>query len=514
MAGFLRRLVRSKLLNALRFGFQKRRLQQRFRRTLIEVLDRRDLLAGIPAPLSISHSPSDVEHIASPFPSSSVPAILDIDNHALPIGISESFVLQFESSDGDPASEDVLGGSLSSNTAPVAMNDAFYAFSGLEYSESVTDNDFDVDGDSLTVLKTSNVSFGNLDLNSDGTFSYLSNEDYEGYDSFTYFLNNGQLDSNIVTVTIRVRPRNFPPVAVDDSFNVTADDTYINSVGGNDGDEDGETLTFSVDDSPSNGSLSFNSDGTFSYIPNLGFLGYDSFTYHVFDGNRLSNVATVNFNVYVPKGTVVLNANGSFCYTAYLDVYGQDVFTYRSSVGTITSNIATVTINIASSTAPGNVVGRWLYYNNSTSTVFGNGSGNPVNAIDISKAPLLPGETTSFANYSNYARGLNGILVDISGPIGSISASDFQFATWNGITSSGFPPLNASPTIAVYPSSGAFGSNRIKIEFSNRVIQNEWLRVAVLANPNTGLTEPDLFYFGHALGDLNVGNTGSRSPSK
>ena len=51
MAGFLHSLVRSRLFRSLRLGFQKKRLRQRFRRTLFETLDRRDLMAGVTDPL-------------------------------------------------------------------------------------------------------------------------------------------------------------------------------------------------------------------------------------------------------------------------------------------------------------------------------------------------------------------------------------------------------------------------------------------------------------------------------
>jgi hypothetical protein len=33
-------------------------------------------------------------------------------------------------------------------------------------------------------------------------------------------------------------------------------------------------------------------------------------------------------------------------------------------------------------------------------------------AVDPSKVALLPGETATFANYINYTRGINGIMVD------------------------------------------------------------------------------------------------------
>jgi len=155
------------------------------------------------------------------------------------------------------------------------------------------------------------------------------------------------------------------------------------------------------------------------------------------------------------------------------------------------------------------VANRQVYYNRSTSTIFGNGSGKAINAIDATKTALLPGQASSFANYTNYLRGLNGIVVDIANVGGLITASDFQIATWNGISSSGFVATSAVPTIMVIPNGGVGNSTRAKIEFLDNAIRNILLRVTMLANANTSLAANDVFYFGNAVGDMNVGNTGS-----
>ncbi len=152
------------------------------------------------------------------------------------------------------------------------------------------------------------------------------------------------------------------------------------------------------------------------------------------------------------------------------------------------------------------VTNRQLFYNRATSTIFGNGSGNPTTSIDSTKQALLPGQTATFANYTNYVRGLNGLIVDITNLAGTISTTDFQFATWDGVSVNNFVSTAATPTITVFPGVGVSGSSRIKIEFADQAIRNTWLRVTVLANTNTGLAANDVFYFGNVVGDMNVGN--------
>ena len=97
---------------------------------------------------------------------------------------------------------------------------------------------------------------------------------------------------------------NAAPIALPDPFYSTAKDTAltVDSQGttllDNDWDPEGSSLTASVVDNPANGTLSnFNSAGTFTYTPDTGFEGFDSFTYDVSDGTDDSEVVTVSIAV-------------------------------------------------------------------------------------------------------------------------------------------------------------------------------------------------------------------------
>ncbi len=49
-------------------------------------------------------------------------------------------------------------------------------------------------------------------------------------------------------------------------------------------DADEDPLTLTLVSGPSDGTLTLNADGSFSYVPNAGFVGEDGFTYQVSDG--------------------------------------------------------------------------------------------------------------------------------------------------------------------------------------------------------------------------------------
>ncbi len=94
---------------------------------------------------------------------------------------------------------------------------------------------------------------------------------------------------------------NTPPVAQSDSY-TTAEGEELSvdvdaGILANDSDAEGNQLIVSVLDTPDSGQLSLNEDGSFSYTPNEGFSGTDTFTYLTNDGEIFSEPATVEITV-------------------------------------------------------------------------------------------------------------------------------------------------------------------------------------------------------------------------
>ncbi len=147
------------------------------------------------------------------------------------------------------------------------------------------------------------------------------------------------------------------------------------------------------------------------------------------------------------------------------------------------------------------VVGRYVFYNNSSFD--GN---NPVaNAADDAaiapdKRALLPGQTASLANLTDYSRGINGVMIDVAGLPGPISADDFSFLVGSGGGIGSLSPAPAPLSINVRPGAGVNGSSRITITWADGAIANQWLQVTLKATQHTGLAASDTFYFGNLVG--------------
>lgn len=96
---------------------------------------------------------------------------------------------------------------------------------------------------------------------------------------------------------------NMPPIAKNNAY-TTAYETPLTvdvpGVLGNDLDNNEDAITAVIDTSVQHGTLSFNSDGSFTYTPENGFIGDDTFTYHANDGQVNSSTATVTITVQGP----------------------------------------------------------------------------------------------------------------------------------------------------------------------------------------------------------------------
>ena len=93
---------------------------------------------------------------------------------------------------------------------------------------------------------------------------------------------------------------NLAPVAADDAYSTDPETSLTVLAPGlldNDTDADDDGLTAVLVSNPSSGTLTLNADGSFTYMPNAGFTGSDSFTYQANDGLEDSNVATVTITV-------------------------------------------------------------------------------------------------------------------------------------------------------------------------------------------------------------------------
>jgi len=176
------------------------------------------------------------------------------------------------------------------NDAPVAVADSFGVVSDSTLAVAapgVLGNDSDAEGAALTSTLVDSTGSGALALDGDGSFVYTPDDGFGGSDAFTYAVTDPQNESDTTTVQITVVQVNRPPVATADSFEVPEDSVLTVAAPGvlaNDSDPNDDALSAAVLTGVSNGSLSLDADGGFTYTPAADFAGEDAFTYEVDDG--------------------------------------------------------------------------------------------------------------------------------------------------------------------------------------------------------------------------------------
>jgi len=313
----------------------------------------------------------------------------------------DSFEYTLSTSSGDEDSAVVTLDITAVSDAIVATDDFASTYEDTPVVINVLQNDYEPDGDTVTLLVTTPPSGGiaTVIITVDGprieyTPGLNFNDDVStipGQDSFVYTADDGTATSS-ATVTMSVVPRNDPIFPADDTA-TTPEEILVNiDVLSNDNDPDGDTLIVTIETWPSNGTAVVLGDNTIDYTPNTDFVGTDTFTYTVTTDAGDTGTATVtvdvtaiedgvtavddfastiedtsvtifvlnndingdndplqitNVSATASGGTAMLNPDNSITFTPALHYVGNDNFTYTvEDVPAGNSSTATVNVEI------------------------------------------------------------------------------------------------------------------------------------------------------------------------
>ena len=177
-----------------------------------------------------------------------------------------------------------------------------------DLAKTITLAGTDPDGDTITYIVASLPSEGTLTDNGTAITSddlpkttigtdvvYTATSETATSDSFTFKVNDGVVDSDAATVTINITLVNEKPVATAQTVTATEQTAMEITLAGTDA--EGATLTYSIVDQPSNGTVSLDGN-TATYTSTSDTATSDSFTFKVNDGNSDSDAATVTIKYH------------------------------------------------------------------------------------------------------------------------------------------------------------------------------------------------------------------------
>jgi autotransporter-associated beta strand protein len=160
-------------------------------------------------------------------------------------------------------------------------------------------NDLNPPGAPLVITAVSDSQFGVAKLNGDRSITFTPDANFFGEASFNYTV-AGAAGTDTARVTLSFAPVNEVD-AKDDTFTTPiAVPVFFGSRGvlANDVDPEGNAVGRArIVTGPANGIVTLNSDGSFTYTSNAGFLGIDSFTYRATDSQGATDVAKATINV-------------------------------------------------------------------------------------------------------------------------------------------------------------------------------------------------------------------------
>lgn len=423
---------------------------------------------------------------------------------------------------------------LPDNVAPVVTADAnsVTAPEGTSATNTGTWSDANA-GDTVTLT----ASLGTVTKNVNGTWSWsITSTDDVAATPVTITADDGA--GGTATVTFNYAITNVAPTVAANSGAVTGGEATLITNAGTWGDVAADTVTLTA----STGAIAKNANGTWSWsitspdnvaattvtvtaTDEDGGSSTTTFTYTATNtaptitrslaavsGNVLtlitnigtwSDVATDTVTLTASTGAVVKNVDGTWNWsiTPSAGISNQTV-TITAADEDGGSAVATFTLDALVA-----VAGRQVFYNNSGYET--NGGVNA--ALDSAKVLLkstASAQPTTFANVSNYVKGINGVVLDVAGLASTnLTASDFTFRVApNAISGAADPSTWSAPSQAPTSITVIAGNSttpaRVRLEWNDNVIQNTWLQIIVKANVNTGLINREVFYLGHALAEV------------
>jgi len=181
-------------------------------------------------------------------------------------------------------------------------------------SDTLLANDYDLDGQTLTIASVGNASHGTVSLDADGSIRFVPEQDFNGEAGYDYLVDDGFGGTGQGTVRVTVTPVNDAPLVNGERIANGSEDAVqlilADALLANDHDVDGDGLRLAAVANARHGSVNLNADGDVVFRPDPDFNGTASFEYTVSDGQGGYATATAEVNIAPVNDNPTAGADG------------------------------------------------------------------------------------------------------------------------------------------------------------------------------------------------------------
>ncbi|WP_395303353.1 retention module-containing protein [Pectobacterium polonicum] len=351
---------------------------------------------------------------------------------------NDRFIVTVSDGNGGTTTSTVSIGVRPVNDAPVTADQSIATDEDTPVSGTIVATD--VDGDTLSYTVGTPPANGTLTLDgSTGQYTYTPGANFNGNDRFIVTVSDGNGGTTTSTVSIGVRPVNDAPVTADQSIATDEDTPVSGTIVATD--VDGDTLSYTVNTQPANGTLTLDgSTGAYTYTPGANFNGNDRFIVTVSDGNGGTTTSTVSIGVR-PVNDAPVTADQSIATDEDTPVSGTivatdvDGDTLSYTVGTPPAN-GTLTLNGATGAYTYTPGANFNGNDRFVVTVSDGNGGTTTSTVSIGVRPVNDAPVTADQS----------IATDEDTPVsGTIRATDVDGDTLSYTV--GTPPANGTLTL-------------------------------------------------------------------
>lgn len=235
----------------------------------------------------------------------------------------DSFTYQLKDASGQTATA-----TMHLTVLPTATADAYSTTAGTALTVAgpgLLSNDLGTD---LVVVARTAPAHGTVSTDTTGALVYTPTAGFSGDDTFDYTILDASGGRSTATVTVTVNPTatgNAASVIQGGVLSVTGADGVLAHAAGS-------GLTATLQTSPRHGRVILAADGSYTYTPDAGFAGIDTFTYVATASSGGRAVGTITITVLQPGASTADTAVGTAGQPTTLDPLANDTATQGSTL--------------------------------------------------------------------------------------------------------------------------------------------------------------------------------------